>query len=250
MVLAAPALFLEFVFNNEDFYLKFFDAIWNRLIRYISLFITILLPGFYVATTTFHQELIPTALLITIIKARAGVPYPSVIECFFMLMMYEILREAGIRMPRAIGQAMSVVGPLVLGQAAVEAGLVSTPMVIVVSITAMSSFAMSTVDMNMALICLRFIFLLLGGTLGLLGVTCGLIILLIKLISIRSFGVPYLLPLAPMDNDRVPYIIMRRPIWDKGRSFFNVIWKGSFIKRCISKFRTRDKRYKDENKKR
>lgn len=228
LVITVPSLFIEFLITNEDYYLKFVPGTINRWIRYLSFILTITLPGVYLAITTFHQEVIPTPLLITFIKARSKVPYSELLECFLMLLMYEILREAGVRMPRAVGQAMSVVGALVLGQAAVEAGIVSTPMVIVVSTTAICSFSIPATDMYAAVTAPRFIFMALGGTFGLLGLTCGIIILFMVLISKRSFGVPYMAPLAPFISEESLDLLMRRPIWAKFRRSWLITGISSF----------------------
>lgn len=217
LVSSVPAIFLEFMLTSDDFYLKFFVGTFNRWIRYISFIISLTLPAVYVAITTFHQELIPTALVTTFIKARSGIPYPTLFECFMMLLVYEILREAGVRIPRTAGQAISIVGALVLGQAAVDAGLVSTPMVIVVATTAISSYAVPSVDMSFALTFPRIIFLILGGTLGLIGLMCGLVIFTMRLMSIRSFGVPYLWPLAPLSSKSLPDLFIRYPFSVKNK---------------------------------
>jgi len=132
-----------------------------------------------------------------------------------MLSVYELLREAGIRMPRALGQTISVVGALVLGQAAVEAGLASTAMVIVISITALSSFALPSTDMSLALTYPRIILLVLGGTLGLVGLNCGMIILFLRLTSLRSYSVPYLSPMAPFQGKKMTDIFIRSPLLTK-----------------------------------
>ncbi|WPC39978.1 spore germination protein [Clostridium sp. JS66] len=245
LVITVPSLFIEFLITNEDYYLKFVPGTINRWIRYLSFILTITLPGIYLAITTFHQEVIPTPLLITFMKARSRVPYSALIECFLMLLMYEILREAGVRMPRAVGQAMSVVGALVLGQAAVEAGIVSTPMVIVVSTTAICSFSIPATDMYAAVTAPRFIFMILGGTFGLLGLTCGIILLFMKLISKRSFGVPYMAPLAPFVSEEFPDLLMRRPIWAKFKRSWIITGKSS-IKR---KLKSHIKSIKEEQKK-
>nr|WP_206155065.1 spore germination protein [Clostridium muellerianum] len=245
LVCTVPAIFIEFFFTSEDYYLNFIPVTINRWIRYISFIIALILPGSYVAITTFHQEVIPTPLLVTIMKARSGVPYPALVECLLMLFAYEILREAGVRMPRAVGQAISVVGALVLGQAAVEAGLVSTPMIIVVAITAISSFAVPLSDLNMAITFPRFIFLILGGTFGLLGLIIGTIILLLKLISIRSFGVPYMGPLAPVVGDELLDTFMRRPIWARFKRPWLITWRRSIKRKQKSKI----KEIKEEHKK-
>lgn len=245
LVCTVPAIFIEFFFTSEDYYFNFIPVTINRWIRYISFIIALILPGSYVAITTFHQEVIPTPLIVSIMKARSGVPYPALVECLLMLFAYEILREAGVRMPRAVGQAISVVGALVLGQAAVEAGLVSTPMVIVVAITAISSFAIPLSDLNMAITFPRFIFLILGGTFGLLGLIIGIIILIFKLISIRSFGVPYMGPLAPVVGDELLDTFMRRPIWARFKRPWLITWRRS-IRR---KQKSRIKEIKEEHKK-
>lgn len=215
LVKTVPAVFMEFLNTNEDYYIKYIPATLNRWIRYLSFLLTLTLPGTFIAITTFHQELIPTPLLISFIKSRSDLPYSALLECIMMLIAYEILREAGVRMPRAVGQAISVVGALVLGQAAVEAGLVSTPMVIVIATTAISSFAVPNTDMYEAIRLPRFIFILLGGFLGLLGLICGFTILIIELISIRSFGVPYMEPIAPAIKGEFWDTLVRRPIWTK-----------------------------------
>lgn len=235
LVITVPSLFIEFLITNEDYYLKFIPATINRWIRYISFILTIALPGIYLAITTFHQEVIPTPLLITFIRARSRVPYSEMLECFLMLLMYEILREAGVRMPRAVGQAMSVVGALVLGQAAVEAGIVSTPMVIVVSTTAICSFSIPATDMYAAITAPRFIFMILGGTFGLLGLTCGIIILFMILISKRSFGVPYMAPLAPFISEDFSDLFIRRPIWAKFRRSWLITGKSSVKRKPVSR---------------
>lgn len=235
LVSTVPALFIEFILTNEDYYLNFIPATINRWIRYISLILSFVLPGSYVAIVTFHQELIPTPLLITIIKARSGVPYPALTECILLLLAFEVLREAGVRMPRTVGQAISVVGALILGQAAVEAGLVSTPMVIVVAVTAIASFAVPSTDMLSAITLPRFLFLILGGSFGLLGLTCGILILLMKLISIRSFGVPYMGPLAPVITDELPDVFMRRPHWNKFKRPWLIVEKKSIKKEPLSR---------------
>ncbi|MBC2580194.1 spore germination protein [Clostridium sp. DJ247] len=227
VVITVPAIFAEFMETTEDSYLKFIAGSINRIIRYLSFVLSLTLPGFFLAITTFHQEVIPTPLLVSFMKARADVPYPAFVECFLMLTVYEILREAGVRMPRAVGQAISVVGALVLGESAVQAGLVSTPMVIVVATTGISSFAVPSTDMSTAIIFPRFIFLFLGGFTGLLGLLCGIVILCMKLISIRSFGIPYMEPLAPIVPNELPNIVIRRPLWTKLRRSWFITGKES-----------------------
>lgn len=241
IVFTLPVIFLEFLGTNEDFYLPFIPATINRWVRYISFMLTLTLPAAYIAITSFHQELIPTPLLITIVKSRSGVPYPAILECILMLLAFEILREAGTRMPRTVGQAISVVGALVLGQAAVEAGLVSTPMVIVVAITAISGYAVPSIDMALALAFPRFVLILLSGFLGLLGVTCGLIILYLMLISIRSFGVPYMIGVAPHIKGAIPLIAVRLPIWTRFKRPWFITWRESNRSKQVSHIKSMDR---------
>lgn len=245
VVSTVPAIFVEFMLTNEDYYINFISATINRLIRYISLILSFILPGSYIAVVTFHQELIPTPLLITIIKARSGVPYPALTECILLLLAFEVLREAGVRMPRTVGQAISVVGALILGEAAVEAGLVSTPMLIVVGVTAISSFAVPSTDMLSAITLPRFLFLILGGSFGLLGLTCGILILLMKLISMRSFGVPYMSPLAPVITDELLDVFIRRPHWNKFKRSWLIVGRKSIKKEPVSRINS----IKEEHKK-
>lgn len=251
LALTVPAIFEEFLMSNEDFYLNFITATVTRWLRYLSFFISLALPGLYVAITTFHQELIPTPLLVSFVKARSSVPYPALFECFSLLTVYEILREAALRMPKSVSQAISIVGALVLGQSAVEAGLVSTPMVIVVATTAIAAFTIPSTDMYEALLVPRFILLFLGGTLGLLGLICGIIVFMIRLIALRSFGIPYMEPLAPIIKSQLPDVFMRRPMWSKlkrnwfiagrastkrnTRSYINPVTED--IKKLIKKFK-------------
>lgn len=211
-VLLVPALFFHFMQNPEDFYQRFDISTMIRIIRYLSLLITLLTPSVYIAITTFHQEMLPAPLLISFAAQREGVPLPTFLEALFTEIVFEILREAGIRMPRAIGQAVSFVGALVLGQAAVNANIISPVVVIVVSLTAISSFATPAYNMSASIRILRFAFIFLGTTLGLYGVSIGLIALVLHLCSIRSFGVPYMAPMAPFNRKDQKDIILRFPL--------------------------------------
>ncbi|MBP2654599.1 MAG: spore germination protein [Firmicutes bacterium] len=212
-VLTAPALMVEFLQASEDYYHHFIISSMIRFTRFISFFLTLLVPAVYVAVTSFHQEIIPTSLLISIASQREGVPFPGLFEAFTMEFTFEILREAGIRMPRAIGPAISIVGALVIGQAAVEAGIISAAMVIVVSITAISSFAVPNYEMSNAIRAIRFVLMFLAGILGLYGVFMGLIILTLHLCKIKSLGIPYMTPIAPKIKGGNRDTIFRFPLW-------------------------------------
>ena len=193
-VLTAPAFFTDFLQVSEDYYHQFFVASMTRIFRLISFFLTLCVPSTYIALTTFNHEMLPTALLISIAAQREGVPFPAFVETILMELTFETLREAGIRMPRAIGPAISIVGALVLGQAAVQAGIISAVIVIIVSVTAIASSAIPNYSMSNAIRILRFILMLLSATFGLYGIFVGLIILTLHLSKLKSIGVPYLSP--------------------------------------------------------
>lgn len=161
------------------------------------LFLTLFAPAFYVAITTYHQEMIPTNLVISLAAQRETVPFPTFVEALMMELTYEILREAGVRIPKNVGQAVSIVGTLVIGQAAVAAGFISSAMVIIVSITAISSFVIPEAGMSIAARIIRFFLIALAGFMGLYGILCGVFLVVLHLVSLRSFGVPYMSPLGP-----------------------------------------------------
>ncbi|MFP7297318.1 spore germination protein [Neobacillus niacini] len=212
-VLIVPALFVSFIHVAEDYYQRADISSLIRLLRFLSLFIALLAPSLFVAITTFHQEMVPTALLINLAAQREGVPFPAFIEALMMEAAFEILREAGLRMPRAIGSAISIVGTLVIGTAAVEAGIVSAAMVIVVAITAISSFILPSIAMSASLRMLRFPMMGLAASFGLFGIIVGLISLILHLCSLRSFGVPYMSPFGPLIKEEIGDSIVRLPWW-------------------------------------
>lgn len=200
-VLLIPVLFVQFFQASEDYYNRADISTLIRILRFICFMLALLVPATYVAITTFHPEMIPTTLLTSLASQREGVPFPAAVEALLMEVTFEVLREAGIRMPRAIGSAISIVGALVLGQAAVEAGIVSPIMVIIVSFTAICSFVSPSFNMAMSIRMLRFAFLLLAATFGLFGMALGLITMVLHLCSLRSFGIPYLYPMGPFNSE-------------------------------------------------
>lgn len=216
-VLLVPALFIQFFQSAEDYYQRADVAFFLRLLRYISLFIALLFPALYIAVTTFHQEMLPTPLLISLAAQREGVPFPAFVEAMLMEFIFEVLREAGVRMPRTVGQAVSIVGALVIGQAAVEAGIVSAAMVIVVSVTAITSFVFPSFNMSISIRLLRFLFMFLGASFGFFGITVGLIALVLHLCSLYSFGVPYMKPFGPFTLADQRDTILRMPPWVETR---------------------------------
>lgn len=211
--LIVPTLFTQFFQASEDYYQRADIGTFLRMLRFVAFFIALLAPSLYIAIITFHQEMLPTQLLISLAAQREGVPFPAFIEALLMEITFEILREAGVRMPRAVGQAISIVGALVLGQAAVEAGLISSVMVIVVSITAISNFVLPAFNIAIAVRILRFVFMFLAASFGLFGITVGIIAMVLHLCSLRSFGIPYLTPMAPFNLDGQKDTLFRVPHW-------------------------------------
>ncbi|WP_338555697.1 spore germination protein [Paenibacillus sp. KS-LC4] len=210
-VLLVPSLFVHFFQSAEDYYQRADISTLLRLIRYLSFFIAMLAPSFYIAITTFHQEMLPTSLLINLAAQREGVPFPAFIEAVLMELTYEILREAGVRIPKTVGQAVSIVGTLVIGQAAVDAGVVSAAMVIIVSITAISSYVIPENGMSIAVRILRFILMLLAASFGFYGILIGLLVILLHLTSLRSFGAPYMSPFGPFAASDIKDSLFRMP---------------------------------------
>lgn len=211
-VLTVPSLFIEHLQAGEDYYERFVFSSAVRLIRFMAMLISLLLPSFYIAVTSFHHELLPTALLLSIAAQREAIPYPVFVEVLIMEVAFELLREAGIRLPRPIGQAVSIVGALVIGEAAVRAGLVAASTVIVVATTGIASFVLSY-SVSIAFRLLRFMMMILSATMGLFGLIGGLAVLGIHLCTLRSFGVPYLSPVAPTTGVDLKDVIFRAPWW-------------------------------------
>ncbi|WP_168123887.1 spore germination protein [Paenibacillus sp. HB172176] len=212
-VLLVPTQLVTFFQSAEDYYQSAYYSSMLRLLRFFSVLISLLFPSLYIAITTFHREMLPTSLLISLAAQREGVPFPAFVEALVMEVSFEILREAGLRMPRAIGQAVSVVGTLVIGQAAVEAGIVSAAMVIVVSLTAIATFTLPSYSMSFPFRVLRFGFIGLAGSFGLFGIFMGLFVLLLHLCSLRSFGEPFMSPLAPFRKAGMGDALVRAPRW-------------------------------------
>ncbi|MFC4560083.1 spore germination protein [Virgibacillus kekensis] len=215
--LVVPVTFYSFLQASEDYYQRYIIGTSIRLLRYLFLLISLFLPSMYVALLTFHQEMIPTSLLISIAASREQVPFPALIEALMMEITFEALREAGLRLPKQIGSAVSIVGALVIGEAAVSAGIVSAPMVIVVALTGVASFTIPRYSASAAIRMLRFPMIILAGTLGLLGIILGIITIVVHMATIRSFGEPYLSPMAPMKKNEMKDVLMRAPWWKLDR---------------------------------
>ncbi|MDT9725832.1 spore germination protein [Xylanibacillus composti] len=212
-VLLVPVTFWMMVQASEDYYERVPVGYFIRWLRYIFLFIALLTPAFYVAVTTFHQAMIPTTLLLSIAAARESIPFPAVVEALIMEVTFEALREAGIRLPKTVGQAVSILGALVIGQAAVQAGIVSAPMVIVVSITGIASFTLPKFNLAITIRMLRFPFIFAASLFGVFGmILCGML-LLGHMVSLRSFGVPFMAPVAPLIPGDLRDVLLRKPLW-------------------------------------
>lgn len=210
-VLTVPYLFIEMIQASEDYYTRPFFASFLRILRALSLVISTIVPAIYVALICFHQDMIPMELAVRIAASREGIPFSAFVEALAMVVTFELLREAGARMPRTIGQAVNIVGALVIGQAAVDAGLVSDIMVIVIAITAISSFIV--VPMSSTTFFVRIMLLISANVLGLLGVGLALTALFAHACSLQSFGVPYMSPISPLFVSDLKDTLIRVPIW-------------------------------------
>ncbi|WAG68305.1 spore germination protein [Clostridium sp. CF011] len=211
VVLTLPTIFVEVFQSNEDYYNNFLYSSFVRFLRWLCFFISTSTSAIYVALVTFHQELIPTPLLLSIYSARQGLPFPSIVEAMGMMIVFEILKEAGLRMPKHIGGAISIVGALVLGDAAVNARLVSAPIVIVTALTGISSIMLPQV---LGIVEIRIIFLLLSSFLGLYGYIFGVMGLVLHMMSIRSFGIPYMTNIPSFSIQDIKDTVIRAPWWD------------------------------------
>ncbi|MBW5445674.1 spore germination protein [Cohnella sp. CFH 77786] len=211
--LLVPMTFWSGLQSAEDYYERFPIGTFLRWIRFAHLLIALFLPSVYVAISTFHQEMIPTNLLMSIAGAREANPFPALVEVLLMEITFEALREAGVRLPKQVGAAVSIVGALVIGQAAVQAGIISAPMVIVVAVTGIANFSIPRFNFAASIRLLRFPMILLAGTLGLFGIGIGLLGILIHLCSLRSFGIPYFSPVAPLSFGGLKDVVIRSPHW-------------------------------------
>jgi len=194
MVLILPTTLNCFFQTSDDYYNRWGTVCFTRLLRYISALISAMLPGIYVAIATFHPEILPTKLALSFVASRQGVPFPLAIEVLLMELAFELLREAGIRLPGPMGGTLGIVGGLIIGQAAVDANIISPTVVIVVALTALSAFTIPNEGFASAFRLVKFYLLLLGSLLGLVGFTLGAISVLTHLASLKSFNIPYLMP--------------------------------------------------------
>ena len=218
----------DFITSQEDMNLNYHFANLLKIIRGIAFFITLLLPGLYLAVTIYHRELLPTELLYSIVASRVNVPFPILVEILIMELSFELIREAGLRVPSPLGSTVGIVGALVLGEAAVSANIVSPILIIIVAITAISSFAIPDFSLGFHLRISRFAYTLLGSLCGFLGIGVGIFIHLITLCSLKSFGVPYLSPYMPKTNIRNNGYLLK-PVWKREKRSDFVASKGALL---------------------
>lgn len=212
-VLIGPSSFVTFFQNIDDYSTRWSIATFIRMLRFLAFFISISLPAFYIAISSFNFELIPIKLLLTIGTFRGTVPFAPFIEAAFMELTLEMIREAGVRLPSPIGQTVGIVGGIVIGQAIVQAGLISNIMVVVVAFTAISSFILPNLDMVAAVRIIRFSLMAAASVFGIFGLLVGMMILLGHLISLETLGTPFSTPFAPMRISDWRDTVVRSPLW-------------------------------------
>lgn len=210
-VLIIPGLFVDFFHSAEDNYQLPLNVTVTRILRFVGFFITILTPALYIALTTFDIKLIPSKLLISLATQRQGVPFPTTVEVLILLIAFEILRECDLRMPKQMGASVSIVGALVLGDAAVAAGIVSPIAVIIVALTSIGGLLFSDIDVINSIRLWRLIFIIAATTLGLIGVVTAGIILITRLASLEVLGISYLAPFSPLNIEGLRYGLIKFP---------------------------------------
>ncbi len=213
-VLTVPAMFVEFLHSAEDYYDGSLVATTIRWVRFLGLFVTLILPAFYVGLTSFHQDLLQTPLLMRLGAGREDLPYPVLVEAIFMLITFELIREAGLRMPKTFGGAViTILGLVLIGQAAVQAGIIGPLLMIVVSVTALTSFILPNYAFHQIIRFCGIPLLLASGFFGFMGILIVLMFGLAHLVSLRSFGVPYFSPVSPSRKEGWKDVFIRAPWW-------------------------------------
>jgi len=212
-VICAPTSFLEFFSSPDDYYQRWPIGTALRILRLIGFIITICFTAFYVSVTTFHYEMIPHAMLLNLAESRSRVPFPPLIEALLMETTIELLREAGARLPTKIGQTIGIVGGIVIGQAAVQAGFTSNILIIAVAISAIASFVIPSYIMSASLRLIRFGLIILAGVIGNLGLIMGIGLLVIHMAGVTNLGTSYLTPIAPAKFMDILDTLVRGPFW-------------------------------------
>lgn len=215
-VILIPTVLASFYQSSEDYYQRWEIMSFIRLLRYLAGFLAVCLPGLYIATAVYHPSMIPMELIFKMSQARRTVPIPAVMEILIMELAFETLREAGVRLPTAIGSTLGIVGGIIIGQAAVEAGLVSPLVVIIISMTGICSFAIPNIALVAGYRICKYLIIFLSAVLGLFGFWLGVLIMLIHLVTLKSFGIPYLFPFTSLtkgDYSALKDTILRFPIF-------------------------------------
>lgn len=211
-VLIAPTFFVDFFHSSEDYYHKPFFSSFLRIVRFIAYFLAIITPALFIAIITYDQEILPVSLLINFTMQRSQVPFPAIVEAFILMFTFELLYEGDARTPSNRGTSLSILGALILGDAAVQAGIISPIMVIVIAVSAISSLVFIYYDTQGSIRFWRYILMILSALFGIIGFLCGFILLIINLCTIKTFGKPYLLPLAPFLSKEQSNALLRRDL--------------------------------------
>lgn len=214
--LILPVTLFDFISSPEDVNLNYHFSNLLKFLRGLAAVITLLLPGLYLAITVYHRELIPTELLYSIVATRVTVPFPIILEILMMELSFELIREAGLRVPSPLGSTVGIVGALVLGEAAVSANIVSPILIIIIAVTAISSFAIPDFSLSFHLRISRFAYIILGSLCGFLGIGIGIFIHILTLNSLKSFGVPYLSPYSPLSGANTHSYFLK-PVWKRDK---------------------------------
>lgn len=218
--LILPSFFIDFFHTTDDYYQKSFNTTFIRIIRFFAFLIAIFTPACYIAVTTRNYDIVPLDLLLMLKAGRTFVPFPAYIEALFMIVCFEILKESDIRMSNTSGSSISILGGLILGDAAVSAGIVSPIMIIVVAISSIAGLVFSSIELVNALRLYKIILLLLGTLLGIYGVIIGTIYMIYKLLTLKVFGIPYLVPFIPFDKNEINDSFIKREESIKKRNSF------------------------------
>jgi len=211
--LIVPATFFSFYQSPDDYNSRWTTATFIRLLRVASFVIAVTLPSIYIGVVSFHLEVLPNELVIPMQNSVKDIPYPPIIEAFIMELTIELIREAGIRLPTPISQTIGIVGGLVIGDAVVKAGLISNSMIVIVAITAISSFVVPSNELSAAVRLLRFPLMIIAATFGFVGLAFGFILILVNLCKLESFGVPFFYPVGPFRMSGLKDSIVRLPLW-------------------------------------
>lgn len=212
--MAAPVTFYRLFHTSEDSMLRWQYGTFLRIIRFIGVMSALLIPGLYVALVLYHHEMVPSPFLESIVKSREAVPFPTIIELLLMELAFELVREGGVRIPGVIGQTLGIVGALILGQVAVQAGLVSPILIVIIALTGLGSFTMPNFSMALAIRILRFLFVFAAGIAGFYGISLAFIVVAALACHMKSFGVPFLAPVAPSAKIN-PDTIIRQPLFNQ-----------------------------------